>query len=102
MPYFLGYRTKEPVKLADRQCSGEVVLGPCLHCLSVPSVLLLLLLLDGVEMAPNHLVHLEHVYLGLLENGMHLVVAQDLPLVFRVLQLVSLDVFPELLDDLRA
>ena len=53
-------------------------------------------------MAPEQLVHGEHVYLILLEDGVELVVAQNLALVGGVLELVALDVFPELLDDLRA
>lgn len=53
-------------------------------------------------MASDQLVHLEHVDLGLLEDGRHLFVAEDLALVLWVLQLVALDVLPELLDDLRA
>ena len=61
-----------------------------------------LLLVDRVQVAPDQLVHLEHVDLGLLEHGRHLVVAEDLALVLWVLELVALDVFPELLDDLRA
>lgn len=53
-------------------------------------------------MAPEKLVHGKHVDLVLLENGVQLLVAEDVALVVGVLQPVSLDVFPELLDDLRA
>ena len=53
-------------------------------------------------MAPEKLVHGEHVDLILLEDGVELVVAENLALVGGVLELVALDVFPELLDDLRA
>ena len=60
------------------------------------------LIVDGVEMAPEKLVHGEHVDLILLEDGVELVVAENLALVGGVLELVALDVFPELLDDLRA
>lgn len=45
-------------------------------------------------MAANHLVHLEHVHLGLLEDLAHHVVALDLALVAGVLELVALDVLP--------
>lgn len=61
-----------------------------------------LLLVHRVQVAPDQLVHLEHVDLGLLEHGRHLFVAEDLALVLWVLQLVALDVLPELLDDLGA
>jgi hypothetical protein len=61
-----------------------------------------LLDLDGVEVVSQELVHLEHVDPGLLEDRLHLVVAHDLALVGRVLQLVQLNVRPQLLDDLRS
>lgn len=52
-------------------------------------------------MASNILVHPEHVDFGLLENSLHLLVAADLALVRGVLQIIGLDVLPQLLDDLR-
>lgn len=60
------------------------------------------LLLNRIEMVSNFLVHLEHVNLGLLKHSHHLLVASDLALVARVLQVVSLDMLPELLDNLRS
>jgi len=60
----------------------------------------ILLLLNRVEMVADDLVHLEHVHPGLLEDGLHLVVAADLPLVFGILKIVALDMFPELLHHL--
>lgn len=60
------------------------------------------LLFDGVKVAADILVHLEHVYPSLLEDCMHLVVAYDLSLVLWVLEIVGFDVFPELLDHLRS
>lgn len=53
-------------------------------------------------MVSNVLVHSKHVHLGLLENGLHLFVAQDLALVLGVLKLICFDVFPQLLDHLWA
>lgn len=53
-------------------------------------------------MASNLLVHPEHVDASLLENSLHLLVAENLALVLGVLKIVGLDVFPELLDNLRA
>ncbi|USQ73107.1 hypothetical protein NF552_08075 [Roseomonas mucosa] len=48
------------------------------------------------------LVHLEHGDLVLAEDLAQLVVGQDLALVLRVLQVMGLDVFPDLADDLAA
>ena len=48
------------------------------------------------------LVHLEHVNLGLLKDGHHLFIANDLSFILGVLQVIGLDVFPKLLDDLGA
>lgn len=59
------------------------------------------LLLDGVELVPEELVHREHVNLILFEDGVQFLVAADLPLVIGVLEPVVLDVIPELLDNLR-
>lgn len=50
-----------------------------------PSLSMLSLLLNRVKMGSDHLVHLEHIHLRLFENGMHLVVAKNLSLVFRIL-----------------
>lgn len=44
-----------------------------------------LLLVHRVQVAPDQLVHLEHVDLGLLEHGRHLFVTEDLALVLWVL-----------------
>jgi hypothetical protein len=59
-------------------------------------------LLDGVELVPEQLVHGEHVDLVLLEDGVQLIVAEDLAFVAGVLEVVTLDIVPELLDYLRA
>jgi hypothetical protein len=53
-------------------------------------------------MASNILVHPEHVDPGLLEHGLHFLIAEDLALVLGILKIVGLDVLPQLLDDLRA
>lgn len=45
-------------------------------------------------MASNILVHPEHVNLGLLEHGHHLLVTADLALVFGILKIIGLDVLP--------
>lgn len=60
------------------------------------------LLLNRIELVPEQLVHGEHVDFILLEDGVQLVVAEDLALVAGVLEVVTLDVVPELLDYLRA
>lgn len=60
------------------------------------------LLLDRVEVVADQLVHLEHVDGALLEDGLHAVVTAYLALVGGVLQVVGLDVLPQLLDDLWA
>jgi hypothetical protein len=57
--------------------------------------------LDGVEVIANLFVHAEHVHLGLLEYRLHLVVADDLPLVLGVLEVVGLYMCPETLDHTR-
>jgi hypothetical protein len=67
----------------------------------VVEVVVCSLLFDGVKVAADILVHLEHVHLGLLEDCMHLVVAYDLSFVLWVLEIVGFDVFPKLLDHLR-
>src|SRR3954447_22625584 len=54
------------------------------------------------EVLGQVLVHLEHCYLLLAEHRFQLVVRQDLAPVFRVLQLLLLDVVPDLADDLAA
>src|SRR3954464_3582440 len=54
------------------------------------------------EVLRQVLVHLEHCYLLLAEHRFQLVVRQDLAPVFRVLQLMLLDVIPDLADDLAA
>ena len=54
------------------------------------------------QMFGEILVHLEHGDGLLAENGFEFVVRQDLALVGRVLQLVLLDVGPDLADNIRA
>lgn len=61
-----------------------------------------LLLSHRIEVVTDLLVHTEHVNLGLLKDSMHFLVANDLALVAGILQIISLDVFPKLLDNLRA
>lgn len=58
-------------------------------------------LVERVELAAEELVHREHVDSGLLEHGLHLVIAAYLSLVGWLLQVVRLDVLPQFLDDLR-
>ena len=53
-----------------------------------------LLLFDWVEVMTDFLVHLEHVDLGLFEDGLHLLVAANLSFIAGILEVVSLDVFP--------
>ena len=53
-----------------------------------------------VHVLVGDLGHLEHVDSVGLEDFLHGVVAEDVPLVSRVLQVVALDVSPELLGDL--
>lgn len=53
-------------------------------------------------MVAHKLVHLEHVHLSLLEHSLHLIVTQYLPLVVRVLEVIALDVLPQLLHHLRS
>jgi len=49
------------------------------------------------EMLSKVLVHFEHTHLVLTaEDGLQLIVSQDFPLVRRVLQIVGLDVLPNL------
>lgn len=58
------------------------------------------LLLNGVQMVANQLVHLEHVDGTLLEDCLHPLVTAYLSFVAWLLQVVCLDVLPQLLDDL--
>lgn len=62
----------------------------------------LLFLVDRVEVAAHQLVHLEHVYFLVLKYGSHLLVAEDLALIIRVLEVLGFDVLPQLLHDLRS
>lgn len=55
-----------------------------------------------VEVVADQLVHLEHVHLGLLEYSLHLVVASYLALVAGVLEVIALDMLPQLLHNLRS
>lgn len=57
---------------------------------------------DRIKLVAKELVHLKHVNRTLLEYGLKLIVAEDLSLVARILELVRLDVLPELLDNLWA
>jgi hypothetical protein len=59
-------------------------------------------LIDRIQILTQNLVHAEHVHAVLLEDRAHCVVATDLALVGRVLQVALFDVFPDLLDGLRA
>ena len=62
----------------------------------------LLLLVDGVQVRIEDLVHGEHVDAVLLEDSAHGIVAADLALVVGVLQVACFDVLPYLLDGLRS
>lgn len=53
-------------------------------------------------MTTDILVHPKHVNPCLFKDCLHLVVANDLTFVVRVLKVICFDVFPELLDDLRS
>lgn len=53
-------------------------------------------------MATDILVHPKHVNSCLFEDCLHLLVANDLTFVVRVLKVICFDVFPELLDNLRS
>lgn len=57
-------------------------------------------LVERVELAAEELVHGEHVDSALLEYCLELLVAADLALVGGLLQVVRLDVLPELFDNL--
>lgn len=65
-----------------------------------PTVSLGSSILDGVEVVADQLVHGEHVDGILLKYFAHLLVTDNLALVARVLEIMLLDVFPELLDNL--
>ena len=58
--------------------------------------------LDGKEVLVQYLVHGEHMNAIRLENGTHGLVAEDLTLVTRVLQVSGLDILPYLLHGLRS
>ena len=59
-----------------------------------------LLVFDVVQLLPQDLVHGKHMHLILLEDQLHLLVAPDLALIVRVLQVAGFDVLPYLLDGL--
>jgi hypothetical protein len=59
-------------------------------------------LIHGIQILIQYLVHGKHVDAILLEDGAHGVVAANLALVGRVLQVALLDVFPYFLDGLGA
>lgn len=52
------------------------------------------LVFNGIKLVAEEFVHLKHVYPANLEHGLHFVVANDLPLITRVLEFVGLDMFP--------
>jgi hypothetical protein len=58
------------------------------------------LFLNLIELFAQDLVHCEHMHLVLLENRMHSLVAANLTLVFRDLQVPLFDILPDLLDHL--
>lgn len=58
--------------------------------------------LDRIEVLSKHLVHRKHMYLILLENRLHLVIAINLALVGWILQVSRLDMSPNLLNHLRS
>jgi hypothetical protein len=60
------------------------------------------LLLNIIKLLPQNLIHSKHMHLILLENQLHLIIAEDLALVGWVLQVARFDVLPYLLDDLGA
>jgi hypothetical protein len=51
-------------------------------------------------MLAKYLVHSEHVNLVLLEDRKHLIVAENLPLIVRVLEVKGLDMVPNLFNGL--
>lgn len=53
-------------------------------------------------MAADQLVHLKHVDRVLLEDCLHPLVTAYLAFVLRLLQVIGLDVLPQLLDNLRS
>jgi hypothetical protein len=59
-------------------------------------------LIHGIQILIEDLVHGKHMDAILLENRAHRIVAPDLALVGRVLQVALLDVLPDLLDGLGA
>jgi hypothetical protein len=58
------------------------------------------LFLYFIELLAQDLVHGEHVYPVLLENCMHSLIASDLALVLRHLQVPLFDIFPDFFNDL--
>lgn len=61
-----------------------------------------LVFFNRVQVCIEDFVHGEHVHTVLLEDGAHGIVAADLALVGRVLEVACFDVFPNLLDSLRS
>lgn len=57
--------------------------------------------LDLIQMFAQYLVHGEHMNLVLLKDGIHLIVAEDLPLVVWILKIQCLNMIPDLLNRLR-
>jgi hypothetical protein len=53
-----------------------------------------------IELFAQDLVHGKHMHLVLLENRMHPLVAANLALIFRDLQVPLFDILPDLLDHL--
>lgn len=60
-----------------------------------------ILLILAVEVLAEELGHCEHVDAVLLEDGAHEVVAENMPLIRGVLELMFSDVLPYLFDGLR-
>lgn len=58
------------------------------------------LFLNVIKLLAKNLVHSEHMNALLLEHRLHSLIAPDLALVGRVLQIAGFDVFPYFLDDL--
>jgi hypothetical protein len=59
-----------------------------------------LFFLDIIEVLPEQLIHRKHMYLILLEYALKLLIALDLPFVFRVLEIVLFNILPKLLNHL--
>jgi hypothetical protein len=98
--------TPQPGQSPPRHvCRYDVPLSPTLYTPSHSSAFLShhrSNLIHGIQILIQYLVHGKHVDAILLEDGAHGVVAANLALVGRVLQVALLDVFPYFLDGLGA